>query len=488
MAVLDNYLRIRRDELNVREWKKFQSHLQFCPKPNRVVYVWKETRNGYLVPRGTYVYLPEHVRIEDRRSFPKLPKLKHKIKLDATEISKLYEGQSDAVLSAFEKKQGVILRQPGSGKTNIAVAIIAGVGTRSLVIVHTEDILRQWKRELTKKIPGIEIGTVRQTEETIGHVTLATIQTLFNRDFPTEWWRQFGLTILDEAHHAPARTFEDILNNSTSRYRLGLTASETRSDSMEPLAYMVIGPIIHEKEFESTVPVTVKRMTTSFTHKFNPVGSQATRRWRWTALIERLVNNLERNQQIADEVDSALDDGRSTLVLSRRIEHLANIKKLMRNKSVIMAASGPFKKTKEEREEIITKFRAGKIKCVLATQLADEALDVPILSCVCLAFPGKHSDKILQQVGRGLREHPRKHSVLIIDVVDIKCKVLRSQWHERRQAYMKWSFQIQGSAIDAVESYGRILINKGSQRRKVIVRKVRPVKARNRRYQSQNKN
>jgi superfamily II DNA or RNA helicase len=67
--------------------------------------------------------------------------------------------------------------------------------------------------------------------------------------------------------------------------------------------------------------------------------------------------------------------------------------------------------------------------------LADEALDVPILSRVVLTFPGKHDGRIVQQVGRALREFPDKDDSLIIDVVDDKVRVLGRQAKARESAY-----------------------------------------------------
>jgi len=468
LAQLDRYLKVGKGELNAREWRKLLGQLTFNPTEDKTVRVYRERveKNLYWLPRGALSLLPDHVEIQDKRSFPKLPKLEPKIKLDATEISDLYEGQSDAVNAALTHKQGVILRQPASGKSNIGIVIAARAGTRSLIIVHTEDLLKQWQRELQKRLPGVDIGIIRQAESHIGHITVATIQTLFNRDYPQQWWRQFGLTLIDEFHHVPARTFESVMNQTTSRYRLGLSASKTRADGMEKMAYMVIGPIIYERKLKITMPVTVNRVTTDFRHTFNPAGPDWLRRKRWSIMIKKLITNKERNQLIAHEVDKRLDQGRSVLTLSRRIDHLALIKEEMEHDAVIMAASGPYKKSKIEREQILKKFRQGKIKCVLATQLADEGLNVPILSCVCLAFPGKHKDKILQQVGRALREFPRKENVEIIDIVDENVKTLRNQWHERRRGYTEWGFFIEGSLRDRIVS-GRVVIG-NRMKRKVV--------------------
>jgi superfamily II DNA or RNA helicase len=141
--------------------------------------------------------------------------------------------------------------------------------------------------------------------------------------------------------------------------------------------------------------------------------------------------------------------GHSVLVLSREIDHLEAIFDHIQLEHgfdegwtqlyTILAAK---LKTKPERRELLDKFRAGEIKCVLATQLADEALDVPILSRVFLTFPGKHDGRIIQQVGRALREHPEKRDAVIYDVVDDLVGVLRRQWMMRKRAYKQMKIRV----------------------------------------------
>lgn len=466
MALLDNFLRLERGELKKRDARRLKAFLTFQPNAESVVWVYRERRStGELwLPRGVLDMCPDYVSVRDKRSFPKLPKLDTKIILDYQDSEKSFYGQVDCVTEMFTHKQGVIHRQPGTGKTEIALFFIAQVGSRSLVIVHTDDLLQQWKERAELMVPGIEIGVIGRGEYSIGQLTLATIQTINKRNFSSKFWRQFGVTILDECHHAPAQTFDRALAHSTSRYRFGLSASKTRADNMQMLVRYNIGPVIHELEFDSPVPVYVKKVSTNFRAGKNGamVGPLWLRRRRWQTMIKMLVNDPRRNYLIARAVAKELDNGRSVLLLSRRIEHLQNLKKALSrfgHDSEILAAQ---LMSKPERKKRVQDFRDGKVKCILATQLADEGLDVPILSCVCLAFPGKHSDLIMQQVGRALRKYGRKTSAVVIDIVDPNVKTLRSQWHHRRRAYLGWGFSLKNDPVNLVPRkvrrmvYGRI--------------------------------
>lgn len=420
------------------------------------------------LPRGAWDHLPSSLKLRDKRSFPKLPKLDTNIVLDYSDDERSFHGQRVCVDSMFNSKfqQGLVKRAPGTGKSQIALYFAAQVGTRSLIIVHTEDLLNQWIDYAQKSIPGIDIGVIRQSEDTVGHVTFAMLQTLYRRNFPPEWWRQFGVTIVDECHHAPAKSFDHVLSQSTSRYRFGFSASETRADGMEPLMRFAFGGYIHSQEFASPVPVTVEKVKTEFRANVNMTGPVWRRRKVWQQMITKLSADKKRNTLIARRVEARLAEGRSVLVLSRRIEHLQNIQEELNADSVVLAAKLVPKKT---RRELVSQFRSGKIKCVLATQLADEGLDIPRLSCIVLAYPGKHTDLIMQQVGRALREHEAKADAIVIDMVDENVKLLRSQWHSRRRAYLSWGFKISGASF--IEKLGSA---------KRIGRKFRPVVGRSR--------
>lgn len=449
MGIVDNYIRLQAGELNSFQERHLKRSLTFSPEEGTVVTSYRPKASGGLwLPRGAWQYLPRSVKLRDKRSFPKLPKLDTNIVLDYKDDEKEFKGQRDCIDAMFDpenNQQGVIHRQPGTGKTNIALYFISQVGTRTLVIVHTEDILNQWIEYAEARIPGIDIGVIRQKREEIGQLTIATLQTLHRRNFPPEFWRLFGATFLDECHHAPAKTFDITLHNVTSRYKFGMSASHTRADRMEKVIDYAFGATIHDLPFASPVPVTVEKVKTEFSKpiKGGMSGPMWLKRKKWQSMITALVRDPKRNKLIAERVNARLAEGRSVLVLSRRIQHLELLHELIPD-SIVLAAQ---LRSKQERKEILDKFRAGEIKCVLGTQLADEALDIPVLSCVALTFPGKHTDLILQQVGRALREHAGKESAVIIDIVDPLVKSLWGQWAGRRRSYMEWGFTIKGDGL-----------------------------------------
>jgi len=424
--IVTSQLTVGFDELSPKEWEKLRHSLTFELNGDLVIsYRRLVTKHCYKLPRGAWSMLPNHIVYHDKRSSPEMPKLLFTVLLDDTDKDIRFEGQVAAVKSMYENEQGLLIRPPGTGKTAIGLAFAATCGTRTLVLVHTEDILQQWVSAAEAAIPGADIGVVRGKEARIGHITIATVQTLYRKfqGKPKEWWRQFGCIIADEAHHVSAPTWETIMNICPAKYRFGFTASETRADGMHPTMRFIIGPVIHKQKFTSSVKLQVEPVKTGFKRLYRG-------RHDWMPLLEDLTKDDARNRKVAEIVNREAGAGNSILVLSRRIDHLGGIAGHLTEPHEILTG----KRSRADRIRILDEFRRGEIRCLLATQLADEALDVPRLNRVVLTFPGKHEGRIIQQIGRALRQHPEKQDAVIYDLVD-NVGVLRHQWTQRRRTY-----------------------------------------------------
>jgi superfamily II DNA or RNA helicase len=426
--IVDSILRVGINEIPKKEWERIERSLTFGKGNGDVVMAYRRliAQGIYQLPRGAWAIMPDYIRYKDQRMAPAMPELNFTVKLDDISLDPRYKGQTDAVEAMFENEQGLIVRPPGTGKTQIALAFAAACKTRTLVLVHTEDILKQWFEYVSDAIPELEgkVGIIRGKTYEIGHITIATVQTLKRYIGKKKFWEQFGCVIADEAHHVSAPTWEAIMNCCPARYRFGFTASPTRADGMHPTMKFIIGPIIHRQKFSSPIKLTVVPVKTQFKSLYR--GS-----WDYTGLVTRLVQDEERNKLIAEVVNREVGEGNSILVLSRRIEHLELIAEFLDHECEILTG----KIAKSERVRIISGLRDGSIRCVLATQLADEALDVPRLNRVALVHPGKHEGRIIQQIGRAIRQHPTKQDAVIYDFIDYRISILRNQWNQRKRAY-----------------------------------------------------
>jgi superfamily II DNA or RNA helicase len=382
------------------------------------------------IPRGAW-HLVGHLDYTDNRSKPKAPKLKFVTELDRVDLDPRFEGQSRCVATMLEEEQGIVIRAPGTGKTQIALAFAAQCETTVLVLVHTKDILDQWVEYAGNSLPDTKVGIIQGSTERYGQITIAMVQSLKRFYGDPEWWRQWGAVILDESHHAAAESFETVLNSSPAFYRFGFTATNSRADGMERYHQHLLGPVIHKQKFSAPINTTVKPIYSNFRFRYRG-------RYDWGRLLRALISDEGRNKQIGTVIDRECSRGNSVLVLSRRIEQLERIAEHVKFPSEILTAP----RGRAERKRILTEFREGRVRCVLATQLADEALDVPRCNTVILVHPGKHDGRITQQVGRAIRKFEGKRYATIYDVVDRRVGILAKQWRERKRAYAKMGLPI----------------------------------------------
>lgn len=435
-------------ELSRQEWTRLFTKLTFLDSDRREVHSYRVLDGGRVqVPRGAWAHLPEHVVYQDERIAPHRDLLTFERELDTSSEERSFSGQQDALDRMLAEQQGIVIAQPGFGKTTVALSFLCAVETPGFVIVHTEDLFEQWVADIRKLIPEATVGRMQGNAWTVGDITVAMVQSV--RQDMTRFRRQFagkfGAVVVDEVHHAPAKSWEMILNCMPAFWRFGFSATETRADGMHPLMRALVGPVIFRQKFESKVPVKVIALKSGWHFPYR--GG-----YDWGRLQNALVQSEERNDLIAERAALQVKKGHSTLILSRRIEHLERLEEKISNltdrRVTILTGETP----RPVRIRILQEFREGEIMCLLSTQLMDEGIDVPILSRVFLTYPGKSDGKLIQQVGRALREHSDKHDAIIFDVVDDRIGVLRGQWMKRKETYNKLKIPVKKNKGEEVDN------------------------------------
>lgn len=450
---VDSILTLHKSELSSREWERLFRTLSFVDKEGIEVAAFDYVPGSGTVriARGAWSLIPEHVSVTDLRSRPKMPKVSYAKTLDAKD----YEGQEEAIRVMFKHEQGQVIAPPGRGKTEIGLAFAAASGTRTLVVVHTKDLFKQWEDRARGSVPNVGVGKIKAGTCQVEHITIAMAQTLKKYvGRRGKFWRQFGCVIVDESHHAAADTWEWLLNECPAYYRFGLTATEKRADGRHPLVKFNIGPTIYNIPFKSQVPLMVRPVGTRHRARYGPMM--------YSRMLKDITNDAERNLLIAKIAAEETREGNTVLILSRHIKHLELIGSDILGLGIapedVSILTGKVPMTL--RNTRVKDFRSGDIRVVLATQLADEGLDVPRLNRVLLTFPGKHDGRIIQQIGRAIRKHSDKTDAIVYDFVDEFVPKFTEQYLERKSTYRKLGIHI-GKAVQ----HGSIYEQKGKARK-----------------------
>ena len=236
------------------------------------------------------------------------------------------------------------------------------------------------------------------------------------------------MVLLDEAHHVPASTFRGILTYLRCRYRWGLTATPSRTDGLTKMLGYYIGPrldTITQAETEAagrTLPVTIVPVLTG--HAYPKAA-------RYEQLIDQTVADDNRTEKLADFTAAKARQGRMVVALALRTEFCDDLAARLVARGV--AARSLHAKVKG-RADILAGFKRRQISVLVATQLADEALDLPCADTMLLTMSSRSPGRNVQRSGRISRNAPGKSKPTVYDLIDDN-KLAYSQWAARERAY-----------------------------------------------------
>ena len=327
---------------------------------------------------------------------------------------------------------GLINLPCGYGKTILALSILAQIGLKTLIIVHKEFLLHQWKERIKTFLPEAKIGLIQQKKVLVeGYdIVLAMLQSVAMKSYPVETFQQFGFVIVDECHHLGAEVFSRALPKLNTPYMLGLSATPDRKDRLRCVFEWFIGPMLYHKENKNTDEVLVEWWKYSdsdpdfYREEKNASGTINTPK-----MITRLCEWKERTNKIIQKIQTCYSEGRKILVLSDRRQHLDDIK----NRCLELELSvGCYVGGMTRVELSISEEK----RIILGTySMASEGMDIPALNTVILATP---KSDVKQSVGRIFRQQvsDRTHVPLIIDIVDDLPNFIR-QSAKRKTLYRK---------------------------------------------------
>ncbi|MFH1102448.1 MAG: DEAD/DEAH box helicase [Pseudomonadota bacterium] len=345
--------------------------------------------------------------------------------------------QAEAVEIMAAKDFGTLSAPTGSGKTVIALNLIARRRQPALIIVHTKELLNQWKARIETflGIPSADIGVIGNGKRYVGEkISVALVQTLYK--CADEISSRIGYLIVDECHRTPSRTFTEAVSAFDAKYMTGLSATPWRRDKLSRLILWYVGDVTHEIEREGLIKsgdvleADVITRETDFYPESDPVDE-------YSQMLSELTQDDERNRLIADDIAKAAGNGAGIcLVLSDRKEHCRELQGLLNDVHGVRAEVLTGDIGNVTRQDIVEKLNAGQIKVLIATgQLIGEGFDCRELQTLFLTTPIKFSGRVLQYLGRVLRPAPGKERAVVYDYVDKHVGVLVASAKSRQRVF-----------------------------------------------------
>ncbi len=358
-------------------------------------------------------------------------------------------------MAAFET--GVLSATTSFGKTVVAAKLIALRGVNTLVLVHRAQLMEQWVARLASflDIPSKEIGRIGGgRKKANGQLDVALIQSMVRKGIVNDQVGGYGHLVVDECHHLPAASFEQVARRSKAKYVLGLSATVTRKDGHHPIITMQCGPIryrVDARKQAKARPFSHSVLVKPTSFRAIEVDEQD-QRVQFSKLVDHIVKDEVRNRLICEDAITAVKAGRSPLVLTERTDHLSRLAQRLASqcKHLIVLQGGMGKKKLNAALIALSAIPDDEERLLLATgKYIGEGFDDARLDTLFLTLPISWRGTIAQYAGRLHRLHDGKQQVRIYDYADLNEPMLARMFDRRCKGYeaIGYSIQLPASAV-----------------------------------------
>ena len=339
-------------------------------------------------------------------------------------------------------RRGVVVLPTAAGKTFVALKAIEKLNVATLVVVPTLDLLDQWRQLLSNQF-GIEVGAYGGGDDMLRSLTVSTYDSAYIR--AEQLGAKFMFIIFDEVHHLPAPSYSQIAEMYIAPYRMGLTATYEREDGghhdlprlvggrvyqleVDALAGKHLSPYTHEQILVDLTPDEQKlyrreygiftnylkrkrvvlRSPEDFRRFIMRTGSDPEAREALLARNKALKTALNSEAKIKALGEFLNVYGEEKILMFTRYNQL-----VYRISRRFLIPAITYQTPREERKEILEKFKAGEYRAIVTSQVLDEGVDVPDASVGFILGGTGSSREYIQRLGRILRKRAGKQAKLI---------------------------------------------------------------------------
>ncbi|MCU0553011.1 MAG: DEAD/DEAH box helicase family protein [Leptolyngbya sp. Prado105] len=406
--------------------------------------LWDDRIEKFRVPAHQYRELllalrSEGIEIDDRA------KAFREIELVSTVEMEPYPHQKEA-LEAWKSSErlGVVVLPTAAGKTYLAQLAMQSTKRSTLIMVPTLDLMHQWYANLSAAFPDVEVGLLGGGSRDRTPILVATYdsaaihaETLGN---------QYALLVFDECHHLPSDFNRVIAEYAIAPYRLGLTATPERTDGKHEDLKSLIGQEVYRK--------TPEELSGSALAKHEAIQIRVClsqpERERYDQLIQirntflkdsNIYLSSAQGWQRFVQASARSKSGRKAMLAHREAKSIAfGTEGKLRVLADLLARHYPertliftddnatvyrisqdllipaitHQTPVKERHEILTKFKQGDYRSLVASRVLNEGVDVPDASIAIVLSGTGSAREYIQRMGRILRKSkdPGKLAIL----------------------------------------------------------------------------
>lgn len=330
-----------------------------------------------------------------------------------------------------DRHRNLLVAATGTGKTVMAALDFRslrkrlGRDLRLLFVAHRREILEQSMRTYQEVVGDANLGEALHTGDIPKDWThvFASVQSLNAERLQDIEPRHFDVIVIDEFHHATAKTYRRIIEHFTPVELLGLTATPERMQ----------GPSVQDEFFDGRIAAEMRLWEAlendllSPFHYFGVTDTTDLTRVTWrrnsqgydaTELSRILTGDTAHARLVLRAVRDKIADPTTMRALGFcvSIEHAHYMAACFREAGLkAVALSGETPRT--ERREALAQLAAGELQVIFSVDLLNEGLDIPDVDTLLLLRPTSSATVFLQQLGRGLRRTEGKAVLTVLDFI-----------------------------------------------------------------------
>lgn len=373
------------------------------------------------------------------------------------ELPVLRAEQKEAVAAWMKTGRGCVVMPTGTGKTEVALALLTRTTTSTLVVSPVRDLMYQWHRRILAGL-GYDAGVIGDSVFSVRPISVTTYDSAcIHMDRLGD---RFGLIVFDECHHLPGRLWRDAARMSAAPKRLGLTATLQRSDGRQLDLDDLIGPVVFEMPISEAkghalADYEVVRIPVHLSPEEQARYDQCSREVRHYLMEQRKIDPAVTWMDLCIRQSNA-PEGRRAMkayfakqsIEDRAEEKLRVLEDLFRlhagEPCLVFAGSNAMARDvsarflipcllnhcgKKERLDILQGLSDGSYPAIVANQVLDEGLDLPEVKVATVIGGTASSRQAKQRLGRILRKSGNSRAVLY----EIVCADTNEETRSRRR-------------------------------------------------------
>ena len=426
------------------------------------IWKWDDRTNSW---RANACHYPTIQRILESNSYGTLDRVPQwqPTVWSSIHLPELRAEQNDAVKAWSENRRGVVVMPTGTGKTEVALRIMADQACSTLIVAPIRDLMYQWHKRILNGL-GYDAGIIGDNTFNVKPVSVTTFDSACIH--MPKLGNRFQLLVFDECHHLPGPIRSDAARMSIAPLRLGLTATWERGDGQHTKLNELIGPVVYRLEISQVRGASLAEFDVFRV----PIHLNEGERVRYDRLSEEISGYVyERRQDDSDFTWKTLcaesqSSGQAGMIMrayrekksieDRAEEKLRVLEDLFRlhhgTPMIIFAGSNAMAHDvsrrflipcllnhcgKKERIDYLDGLRDGVYPAIVANQVLDEGVDLPEVKIAVVIGGMASTRQAKQRLGRILRRRGNERAILYEVVARETNETGRSRQRRKSDAY-----------------------------------------------------